>query len=412
VNIYNFHTADIEFLLNHIFHAGIHCNLLHNAGVIFFVNTIMKNSFPILLISSLILISIACRKKKETAETRSFYMGVTPWPADFTEQEVNNSYDFINNHCDIVSHHFDDGIPYEEAFANLPMPLRFQQEVQTRKTKTAAGKKVFLSVSALNLNRKEKADYYSNTVVTDSIKNYWKQLPVNHTKIVTAYVNYISRLIDEFMPVYVNYGVESNNGLWNPAEFALYKDFVSKVYSQLKIKYPGIPFFISFIVDETTAGYNYASQLIPYSDFVGLSAYPYVVVSSSATGNTDPKNFPANFFTKFINLAPSKPLAFAETGYIAENLVIPSFSLNKQGNEAWQKDYLEMICKLCNERKAKLLIWFCHKDYDAGDNTLRSLGLYQDLFGLWEDIGLKDETGRERPAYQSWLQWMQRKNIE
>jgi hypothetical protein len=372
----------------------------------------MKSSFSILLISLFIVFSVSCRKKKEPAATRSFYMGVTPWPADFTEQEVNNSYDFINSHCDIVSHHFDDGIPYEEAFANLPMPQRFQQEVQTRKIKITAGKKIFLSVSALNLSRKEKADYYSNVIITDSIKNYWKQLPVNHSKIVTAYINYISRLIDEFQPIYVNYGVESNNGLWNPVEFALYKDFISKVYGQLKIKYPNTPFFISFIVDETTAGYNYASQLIPYSDFVGLSAYPYVTVSSSATGNTNPKNFPPDYFTKFINLAPSKPLAFAETGYIAENLVIPSFNLNKQGNDAWQKDYLEIICKLCNERKAKLLIWFCHKDYDAGDNTLRNLGLYTDLFAFWEDTGLKDETGRERPAYQSWVQWMQRKKIE
>jgi hypothetical protein len=372
----------------------------------------MKSSFPILLIGLIILISVACRKKKEPAETRSFYMGVTPWPADFTGQEVNNSYDFINNHCDIVSHHFDDGIPYEEVFLNQSMPAGLQQDIQTRKTKTASGKKIFLSVSTLNLTRKEKADYYREAIVTDSIKNYWKQLPFNDNKIITAYVNYISRLIDAFQPAYVNYGVESNNSLWNAAEFVLYKDFISKVYGQLKIKYPGIPLFISFIVDETTEGYNYASQLIAYTDFLGLSAYPYVTVSSSASGNTDPKNFPADYFTKFINLAPSKPLAFAETGYIAENLVIPSYSLNKQGNDAWQKDYLEMICKLCNERKAKMLIWFCHKDYDAGSNTLRTLGLYQDLFGFWEDTGLKDETGRERPAYQSWLQWMQKKKTE
>lgn len=339
-------------------------------------------------------------------------MGVTPWPADFTVQEVNNSYDFINNNCDIVSHHFDDGIPYEETFNNQPFPTPLQEDIQTRKTKTAAGKKIFLSVSTLNLTRKEKADYYSRAAVTDNIKNYWKQLSFNDNKVVTVYINYISRLIDVFQPAYVNYGVESNNALWNAAEFVLYKDFLSQVYGQLKIKYPAIPFFISFIVDETNEGYNYASQLIPYSDFMGLSAYPYVTVSSSATGNTDPKNFPVGYFTKFINLAPSKPLAFAETGYIAENLVIPGFSLNKQGNEAWQKDYLEMICKLCNERKAKILIWFCHKDYDAGTNTLRSLGLYQDLFGFWEDTGLKDETGRERPAYQSWQQWVKKKKIE
>jgi hypothetical protein len=151
---------------------------------------------------------------------------------------------------------------------------------------------------------------------------------------------------------------------------------------------------------------------VAYTDLIGLSAYPYITVSSSASGNTDPKNFPSNYFEKFTNLSSSKPLAFAETGYIAEDLVIPSFSLNKQGNAGWQKDYLEMVLKFCNDKKAKLFIWFCSKDYDAGSNTLRSLNLYQDLFGLWEDTGLKDENGNERPAYTSWLQWMSKSKTQ
>jgi ADP-glucose pyrophosphorylase len=141
------------------------------------------------------------------------------------------------------------------------------------------------------------------------------------------------------------------------------------------------------MVDESAEGLNYASQLLPYTDMLGLSAYPYVNISSSATGNTDPALFPANYFERFINLDSSKPLAFAETGYIAENLSIPFYSLNKQGKESWQKDYLEKIFSLCNKHKAELLIWFCHKDYDAGNIRLRQLGKYQDLFGFWEDIG-------------------------
>ncbi len=365
-----------------------------------------------LFLFSFVATLLSCNKNENVQETRSFYMGVTPWPADFTIDEVNNSYAFINNHCDIVSHHFDDGIPYEEAFQQQAMPVAFQQEVQTRKSKTAIGKKIFLSISALNLTRKEKADYYRETTVSDSLKNFWGKLPVNDPKIITAYVNYVSWLIDQFNPVYVNYGVESNVSLWNAASFNLYKDFLGKVYPLLKAKYPAIPFFISFIVDESNDGFTNAAQLLPYTDFIGLSAYPYITVSSSANGNTDPKLFPINYFEKFINLAPSKPLAIAETGYIAEDLLIPSFNLNKQGNEYWQKDYLEKICQLCNKNNAVLLIWFCQKDYDAGSNYLRSQALYQDLFGLWEDTGLVSEAGKERPAYQSWLQWINKQRKE
>ncbi|MBL7702670.1 MAG: hypothetical protein JNM14_10480 [Ferruginibacter sp.] len=347
-------------------------------------------------------------KKHDTlpVATRTFYMGVTPWPADFTVAEVDTAYRFINEHCDIVSHHFDDGIPYEEVFYHRPMPANFIQDVNTRKTKTAAGKKVFLSVSALSVTRLTKPEYYQNVPVSDSIRNYWRQLSFDDNKMITVYVDYISWLIDQFQPVYVNYGVESNVSTWNETAFLKYKNFLSQVYQQLKTKYTAIPFFISFIVDETNEGYNNAAQLIAYTDFMGLSAYPYVTVSSSANGNTDPKLFPAGYFEKFTNLAAAKPVAFAETGYIAEDLVIPSFSLNKQGNAGWQKDYLEMALKFCNDKKAKLFVWFCSKDYDAGSNTLRNLNLYQDIFGLWEDTGLKDENGNARAAYTSWQEWI------
>ncbi|MBK6634025.1 MAG: hypothetical protein IPG38_06670 [Chitinophagaceae bacterium] len=71
-----------------------------------------------------------------------------------------------------------------------------------------------------------------------------------------------------------------------------------------------------------------------------------------------------------------------------------------------------MLLTFCNDKKAKLFIWFCGKDYDAGNNTLRSLNLYQDLFGLWEDTGLKDENGIERPAYKSWLQWVHKSKTQ
>ena len=369
-------------------------------------------SYTALFLCFILVSNTQCNKSDPATETRSFYMGVTPWPADFTVAEVDTAYRFINDHCDIVSHHFDDGIPYEEAFYNRPMPTNFVQDVSTRKTKTAISKKILLSISALGLSRTAKPEYYSNAPASDSIKNYWRQLPFDDSKMVTAYVNYVSWLIEQLPPVYVNFGVESNSALWNPAEFQRYKNFLVQVYPRLKSKYPSLPFFISFMVDETNEGYNYAGQLIPFTDFVGLSAYPYVTVSSSAGGNTNPRLFPANYFEKFANLAANKPLAFAETGYIAEDLVIPSFSLNKQGNAGWQKDYMEMVLKFCDDRKAKLFIWFCSKDYDAGNATLKSLNLYQDLFGLWEDTGLKDESGNERASYKSWLQWMAKNRTE
>jgi hypothetical protein len=188
------------------------------------------------------------------------------------------------------------------------------------------------------------------------------------------------------------------------------------VYPQLKTKYPGIPFFISFMVDESVQGYNNAVQLAQYSDFLGLSAYPYIVASSASGGNTDPQNIPADYFTRFINIAPAKPMAFAETGYIAQDLSIPAYSLNRQGNTAWQKAYLEKVLQLCNEKKAKLFIWFCPKDYDKLLITFQNQGGVSqadlDLMSLWRDTGLLDENDVKRPAYETWLSWMSKERKE
>ncbi|HVM87630.1 MAG TPA: hypothetical protein VMT76_05545 [Puia sp.] len=367
----------------------------------------MRQKRIIFLLGAIVsfLLLANCKKSSTQQAGRSFYMGVTPWPADFTDAELDTAYAFINNHCDIVSHHFDDGIPYEEAYSGNDMPNGLIQDVQVRKSKTAAGKKILLSVAPLDHSRIQKATYYSKDTVTDSMRNYWNNLPVDDPRMVAAYTRFVSYLIDQLQPSFVNYGVESNSLMWDPTQFSLYRNFLRQVYAQLKAKYPSIPFFLSFMVDESAAGLSNANSLLPYSDFIGLSAYPYVTVSSSVNGNTDPSLFPSGYFERFIHLDNSKPFLFAETGYIAEDLFIPSLNLNKQGTEAWQQAYLEMVLQLCQSHQAKMLIWYCSKDYDAGDSTLKALNLYSDVFGIWQDIGLKDAAGAERPSLQTWLKW-------
>ena len=352
----------------------------------------------------------SCTKSKQQ-ETRSFYMGVTPWPADFTAVEQAKAYQFINTECDLVSHHFDEGIPYKEAFSLLPMPLKLQENLQFRKANTLPGKKILLSVSALNLTRKEKADYFPEGAVEDSVKNRWASLAFDSPEMITAYVNYISWLVDQLQPDFVNYGVESNLDSWDLVQFARYKQFLSRVYSQLKVKYPNLPFFVSFMVYEVPQALALSRELLPYTDYVALSAYPYSSVSSSVNGNTDPALFPADYFSRFADLDANKPFAIAETGYIAEDLSIPSFSLQKTGTPTWQQAYLEKLCAFAQSRKARFLVWFCYKDYDAGSQTLLAAGLYQDLLGLWQDTGLYDEAGHARPAFTSWQDWMKRQVI-
>ncbi|MBY0536515.1 MAG: hypothetical protein K2P88_11740 [Chitinophagaceae bacterium] len=352
-----------------------------------------------------LVLLMACSKKSANPDSRHFYMGTTPWPADFTVAEVDTAYKFINTKCDLVSHHFDEGIPYEEAYTNKNWPSALNTDLLTRITKVNPGKKVLLSVAPLNLSRKSKADYYATSTMSDSIKNVWRKLPINDPKVVAAYVNYIGYLANNLQPSFINYGVESNSHEWNSDSFRIYKSFVQQVYDQLKSRFPNTPIFLSFMVSEAPAMLDNAIQLVPYTDYFTLSAYPYTNASSTADGNTDPAKFPADYFERFLVHSAGKPIAFAETSFIAEPLKIPSFLLDKQGNEAWQAAYLEKVIGILEKNNGVFLVWFCSKDYDAGTATIKSMGLFQDLFLVWQDTGLKDQTGREREAFRVWSTW-------
>ena len=372
----------------------------------------MKNTvfIPLVVLVSF-LFSSACSKEDSASHTRTFYMGTTPFPADITVEEVDKVYTFVNTHCDIVSHHINEGIPYEEFYNGSSLPVDFVNNINYRKARTAAGKKVFLSVAALDIDRVSKDHFFEGSQVSEATKEYWENLPFDDPKVITAYVNYINWLINELHPVYVNYGVESNRATWNTTDFNQYKNFLTAVYQQLKAMHPELPFFISFMVDTSDAGLNYANQLLHLTDFMGLSSYPYGI-NADATSNPD--DIPDNFFSRYIELAPDKPLAFAETGYMAQDLIIPDYGLNKQGTPEWQNAYLEKVLQLCEDKEAVLFIWFCPKDYDAMVVTLANQGAEQsilNLISLWRDTGLVDENDNARPAYYTWLKWMDREKI-
>lgn len=362
-----------------------------------------------LLILSVILFFLSCNKDEPqdivvNAETRNFYMGVTPWPGNFNFADLDIAYNFINNHCDMVSHHFDEGIPYEEAFYSQTMPLALQQQVEYRNIKTNNNKKVLLSVSALNLDRNQRADYYNTSTVSTTIQQQWMAKEFNDATVITAYINYMNYLIAGFQPDYINFGVESNVESFDAAEFLKYKDFLSQVYTSLKNSHPTIPIFISFIADNSTQGFQNATQLLPYTDYIGISAYPFTTINGSLTGETNPNTITANYFEKYINMA-NKPFCFAETAYIAEDLVVPFYGLDKQGTQEWQKAYLQKVLDLCQNYNAEFLIWFCSKDYDEGNLYLQQQGQYFDLLAIWQDTGLIDENGNQRLSYGLWENW-------
>jgi hypothetical protein len=309
----------------------------------------------------------------------------------------------------MISHHFDDGIPWEEFFKGYPLPKKLTDNVAERLAKTPPGKKILLSVAPLQISRKDKAQYLSD-VNNDPRNPEWQAKRFNDSTVIDAYTNYLNYLIDQFHPDYVNYGVESNLSTWDKNNFADYRIFLDSVYHRMKLLHPSIPFFVSFMVTTDTGFLENARQLEPYTDWITLSAYPYSYIGSPVDGSSSPSLIPSNLFESFANINSAKPFAIAETGYIAEDLKLSGVS--KKGTPQWQEDYVNYLFKFCTDHEARFIIWFCPIDYDAAINTFNALGANSELPMLWKDTGLEDEWLRQRPACEVWKEWMKKEVVQ
>ena len=63
-------------------------------------------------------------------------MGFTPWPVDFNEDGLTRTYAFARAHSNLMAHHFDGGIPWDEAHAGSEFPRHLRQDRARRLANT------------------------------------------------------------------------------------------------------------------------------------------------------------------------------------------------------------------------------------------------------------------------------------
>jgi hypothetical protein len=188
-----------------------------------------------------------------------------------------------------------------------------------------------------------------------------------------------------------------------PKEWPRFVNLAKEVYTTLKGENPNLPIFVSFYLDyflnDERKQREAISQILPYTDYVAVSTYPYL-------DQADPNKLRKDHFSKIAALAPNKPFAVAETGYIAKDL--DAFGLKVQGNEEWQNDYLKFLLNECNKLNAKFVIWFVPRDYEPFFQKIKAMKVgkqLEDLFKIWKDTGVLDEKGNKRKAFYTWEQW-------
>jgi len=214
-------------------------------------------------------------------------------------------------------------------------------------------------------------------------------------------------MINRFQPAYFEYGTEASELLLNdPAGFADFVVFASAVYTNLSSSFPNLKIMTSIALKSPGSAEmnnivaNYG-PLMPYTDVLGISVYPYAFYNHTDRGN--PAKLPQNWLSQASVIAGNKPMAISETGWIAENLVISNFQYSEQSDQAKQNAYAAKMLQEADNLNMVFVIWWCITDFD----TLWNNELGQDpVAKIWKDIGLFDENQNPRSMVQTWDLWL------
>ena len=354
-------------------------------------------------------------------ETRPFYLGFTPWPyrSDSDYMEIVYTYDLVQEYGDIVTHHFQQGIPYPEAYAMRSDPQAtglpgydagsgnhslVYAEVDLRIGQTDAGGRVYLAIDCVDSLRKNLVGYYGDDWDSDGSTEQqprpapWDTASFSEQRVADAYVSYARAVIDAFSDAglevaYFNYASEISDLLLNdPDEFDDFLVFADRVHSQLEAAYPSLPLMISVAAkhphsSETAEIRSRMDDLTDDIDVLGVSVYPYAFFQPAIE---DPDDLPTDWLSAVADMAPNTPVAVTETGWIAEDLSIPAFPLQRSASEDRQAAYADTLLREAARLDAEFVVWFSLIDYSYfWDNTLGR----DDLSAIWRDTGLLDYDG-------------------
>ncbi len=341
-------------------------------------------------------------------EQRAFYMGFTPWLYEASLDAIDVTYSRISTHGDMIKHQIQGGIPWQESLDQTAYHENVEAEIQGRLDNTASGTQIFLAIDSLNTSRDGLSPNWGE-IDNQPLPGEWANRSWSSPEVIEAYINFSVDMINRFQPTYFEYGTEASELILNnPIGYAEFVIFSQAVHSTLSTLYPNLKLMTSVAIKSPSSSEMQLieaaySELMPYTDVLGISVYPYVFFNHNDRG--DPDNMPVDWLSQINNIAGAKPLAISETGWIAEDLEITEFQYAETSDETKQAAYSTQLLQAAEDMNMEFVIWWTISDFD----TLWNNELAQDpVAKIWKDIGLYDENQSPRPALQVWDSWLQR----
>lgn len=334
-----------------------------------------------------------------TAENRSFKMGFSSWIYAPTIEAINGTAEFLKNNGDFYTEQIDEHLPWNEVMKGEKWPDKFMENINGRISRRIANNKLLLALTPLNDDRNGVLKNIDGTV---------PELSFGSPKLIEAYYSYCDKMVSLFKPDYLLIGIESNELLKKqPHLWKEYLIFSNEVFSKLKKKYPSLPISQSvtlhvLINPEVKSLTEYRRKISLFTrgfDFFGVSFYPHFLAYKTE------KQFQSAF--DYLHKFTRKPIAFTETANIAETVNLPKYKIVLESTPLAQKEYLQTLFKNAQKKDYMFISWWAHRDCD------RLVDIFpahvRDLGRIFQDTGIVDEEGRERPSYDVWQKEFKKK---
>lgn len=320
-------------------------------------------------------------------------MGFTTWPFGPNLQDVNNTYSFIEANADVYVEHLDGSIPWNAYINDLPLPTEFTNDVEGKASRKIPNADLVLSVGLLNTNRDDlEVDFDGSVPVYNQLDD---------AVIVDAYTKHVHYLVDLFSPNFLVIAIEVNElRLRNPSLWEGYTLLINEVIQRTKRAFPEIKLSVSISLHnlyepDIIDAQDYIGSVFDHinpMDFVAISYYPFLKNQSTVA------DFQATL--DFLHANTTKPIAFVESGHIAEHLIVPNLNVNIKGNPTEQNAFLETLLTNAQTQNYTMVVWWAHRDYDTLWEVFPPE--VRDVGQLWRDTGLLDENGIDRLALRTW----------
>lgn len=354
----------------------------------------------------LVLLLIFSSVRAQTNDSRPFLLGFTPFPYEISLDAVFYTYERLAEDADLIVHHFDNGVPWAEALAGAPYSDHVMDDWEFRRSLTPTDHQLLVTVTPIAFLRDGLA-FYRGSADDQPLPPPFDSYTFDHPDVIAAFIQYCDAIIAYFQPDVFMFGIEVNLLMKiAPEQWDAYMTLHRAVYTHLKAAYPDLPAFVSVTGIDLVAGYTDAdpanqaralSDILDYTDIVGLSVYPYLTRYMT-------ESIPTSLFDEIAALT-DKPLAVTETGYPAQSFDFDdgntsiAFVSDPQKQAEWSAYLLDSAA----EHGFEFVVNFIVRDYDQ---LWRQIGASQGLDIIWRDTGFYDEDGNARLALEVWRSWL------